>query len=60
MKMYYKLYSNAVRSRLEKRAPMLEATGYSIHELMSRECWKHQPSIITDEDGNTMADNEIQ
>jgi hypothetical protein len=57
--MNYKLYSAPLRSRLQMRAPMLEAAAETIEELIRTECWKYQPAIITDLSGCAVMDNGL-
>jgi hypothetical protein len=56
--MYYKLYSAAIRSHVEIRAPYLEGCG-SIEELKASNAWKYRPSVITDEDGRIVESNGL-
>jgi hypothetical protein len=57
--MVYKLYSADLRRHVEVRSPYLEAANESIEYLKSTNSWKHRPSIITDQDGRIIDNNQI-
>ena len=55
----YKLYSSPLRSRLEMRAPLLEAIRESIEEIKSLPIWRNYPCLIADENGCVIEDNGV-
>jgi len=57
--LYFKLYSADLRRHVEIRAPYLEASNEDIGVLRATESWRHRPSVITDEEGRIVDNNQI-
>lgn len=56
---FYKLYSSPLRSRLEMRAPLLEAIRESVEEIKALPIWLNDPCFIADENGCVVEDNGV-
>ena len=56
---YFKLYSASLRRHLETRAACWELANVDMAVLKATEAWKHRPSLITDQDGRIVDNNQI-